>query len=168
METILTSFSADSNLQVTSSSKPPPSSSRSNLLFPEQQKGDEMLLNDSNWCDTCHRGSHTGHHISGTIKLQKQKEVRKIFHGTMMSGPQRRSLSSQRAFRENYSAVDAKPKNGLNGLRTNSWFWLPSNSQAGGLSDGIVQEQEEERGGGGTDNPAGFLCGKCSSENGKA
>lgn len=167
METILTSFSADSNLQVTSSSKPPPSSSRSNLLFPEQQKGDELLLNDSNWCDTCHRGSHTGHHISGTIKLQKQKEVRKIFHGTMMSGPQRRSLSSQRAFRENYSAVDAKPKNGLNGLRTNSWFWLPSNSHAGGLSDGIVQEQEEERGGG-TDNPAGFLCGKCSSENGKA
>lgn len=37
-------------------------------------------------------------------------------------------------------------QNELNGLRTNSWFWLPSNSQAGGLSDGTVREQ----GGGGT------------------
>lgn len=37
-------------------------------------------------------------------------------------------------------------QNELNGLRTNSWFWLPSNSQAGGLSDGTVRE----RGGGRT------------------
>lgn len=34
-------------------------------------------------------------------------------------------------------------QNGLSGLRTNSWFWLPSNSLAGGLSDGIVPEKEE-------------------------
>ncbi|CAB1443622.1 unnamed protein product [Pleuronectes platessa] len=58
----------------------------------------------------------------------------------MISGPQRRrSPGSQRAFRENYSAVDTEPKRAQRRLRPNSWFWLPSNSQAGGSKGNVPQ-----------------------------
>lgn len=67
-------------------------------------------------------------------------------------------------------------QNGLSGLRTNSWLWLPSNSQAGGLSDGIVREREEEEVEGEEEEEEvgamitqqGFLCGKCSSKKGNS
>lgn len=63
----------------------------------------------------------------------------------------------------------SQSQNGLNGLRTNSWFWLPSNSQAGGPQWWDSPRERGEGGGGWrADNPAGFLCGKCSSERGKA
>lgn len=39
-------------------------------------------------------------------------------------------------FTENSTRQLTESQNQLNGLRTNSWFWLPSNFQAGGLSDG--------------------------------
>lgn len=42
-------------------------------------------------------------------------------------------------FMENSTRQLTESQNELNGIRTNSWFWLPSNFQAGGLSDGTEQ-----------------------------
>lgn len=42
-------------------------------------------------------------------------------------------------FTENSTRKLTESQKELNGIRTNSWFWLPSNFQAGGHSDGIEQ-----------------------------
>lgn len=58
-------------------------------------KGGDVLLKCSDVFDTRQERSHTGTRISGTTSLQKLKEVRKIFHGTMMSEGKRRSSGFQ-------------------------------------------------------------------------
>lgn len=74
--------------------------------------------------------------MSGAIIAQKKtKGAEEYFPGDSDV----RTAEVVTEFTENSTRQLTESQKELNGIRTNSWLWLPSNFQAGGLSDGTEQ-----------------------------